>query len=89
MKSSRRQLLAQIHQVELELYKEKENTMIHKAQISKNYQPLIILTLTAGTLFFIARSKDKFKKIATTLAATGKLVLFNYFKNKISLLLLP
>lgn len=89
MKSSRTQLLAQIYQVELELYKEKENVMIHKAEVSKNYLPYMTIALTAGTLFFIVRSKDRFKKIASTVVATGKLVIFNYLKNKISLLLLP
>lgn len=84
MINSRKKLIAQIDQVEMELYQQREQAKLHQNPLSKNSALIVGVALGIGALLFLCRSKKSVKKTVHVVANAGQLALLAYFKKQIA-----
>ena len=84
MINSRKQLIAQIHQIELDLHQQREQALRHQNQLSQNIVPILSLILGISALFFLCKSRNNLRKVVYVLIDAGQIVLLAYFKKQIA-----
>lgn len=89
MNDLKKQLIAQINEIEAELYAERERVSKSKLEISTHQNPYIlgVLLVVAIPLVFFLRSKKNLKGIANSLVTVGKFALVSFGKKHITDLL--
>lgn len=84
MTNSRKKLIAQINQVEMELYQQREQAQLHQNPLSKTLAPIVGVALGIGVLLFLCRSKKSVKQTMHVVANAGQIALLAYFKKQIA-----
>lgn len=83
MNESRTQLIAQIINVEHELYAQKIKAKEHQKGLLRDIPNIIGPALLITTLTLLLRSKHKIRMLISSAINMGKVVLLNYFKKQI------
>lgn len=84
MTNSRKQLIAQIHQVEQNLYQQREQARQNQTQVSRAIAPILTLILGLGALLLLLKSKSGLKKTTDVIVNAGQIAVLTYFKKQIT-----
>lgn len=89
MNDSKKQLIAQIHRTEAELYVHNARTALAKNYIKSHKGPytLGVLIVAVVTTVWVFKSKNNFKEITRSIVTAGKLAIISYCKKQITHLL--
>lgn len=86
MNDSKKQLVAQINNVEKELYAERERALLCQQELANNKTTYIwgLVLLTTIPLFFLFKSKKTMKGLAHSAVTVGKFALVSFCKKQIT-----